>query len=181
MKTASCILIKEQTFVICSVDDLTIFPDTELMVDGLKTELAREFKVKDIGKAVQLLGTGLGLSSGWCMRVRQTILIEKPLFTTGMSKCKPVGSPVISHLSYGSYQKSSALSSVEHKLYPYFIRSSWCLAMKMKQDWSVAARMLASNVKIPTQLQMSASKWVFHYLREPWIMWEWCVQARTIR
>ena len=81
------------------VDDMLIAGGSKQDIDKLKRVLSKEFEMKDLGAAKQILGMRITRNSG-LLRLSQEEYVKKVLSRFSMGEVKLVGTPLATHFKF---------------------------------------------------------------------------------
>jgi Reverse transcriptase (RNA-dependent DNA polymerase) len=146
--------------VILYVDDMIIAGDNQEVVDRFKKDVAKRFKVKELGGLRWILGMEVIRDTDkMTIEIKQTAYIDKILARFGMSQCKPVSTPmekVLRRAETGDDQlRSEYMKLVGSILYP---------ANMTRPDIMYPSQSLARNMQSPSHVHFTAGKRVIRYL-----------------
>jgi hypothetical protein len=139
------------------VDDFYIFTNRPKEGDFVKTEIGRDFDIKDLGEARECLGVQITKDNGG-IRLSQETYVKKILKKYGMEDCKLVSTPVETnvHLKPG----------VGHDpRYQEIVGSLMYLSCCTRPDISYAVTMLSQFNSRNDSSHMAALKRVLRYLK----------------
>jgi Reverse transcriptase (RNA-dependent DNA polymerase) len=151
------------------VDDITLASASEKALDNFVTELAKHFKLRDLGPTSFLLGVEIHRNR----KERKLYLSQKQYIINkleefGMTDCNTVGTPMIpgSRLSSvdcpKTFEEKEAMSKI-----PYInaVGSLLYLAMMTRPDIAYVSGVLARFNSNPGMVHWKAVKHVFRYLK----------------
>eukprot|EP00253_Pinus_taeda_P025913 PITA_25913 len=145
--------------IVLYVDDLILTGDDQLII-SCKEDLAREFKMKDMGLMHYFLGMEVWQKDGELF-LSQGKYANEILRRFHMEKCKPMQTPLA-----GNWRKEDATSGevVEATVYRRLVGSLMYL-VNTRPDLCYAVNQLSQVMVQLTKLFWKAAKHVFRYLR----------------
>lgn len=97
--------LKLRLIIICGVDDLIVFTETDKLIETAKDDFVNKFNVKDLGRPAQFLRVRLTWHNDETTSNNQKRLIKKLLEVHAITESKLVRSPI----------DTSVMSSNAHK------------------------------------------------------------------
>ena len=151
------------------VDDLTLVSKSKEGINRVKSQLAANFKLKDLGPTSWLLGVEVIYNrEKRTLKLSQRQYIIDVLKRFGMADCKPVTTPMVpgSHLST-TMRPSTPLEKEEMQKVPYLnaIGALNYLVICTRPDISYAVGCLARYSGDPGPAHWTAVKHVMRYLK----------------
>lgn len=102
------------TMLIVYVDDIVLTGNDDKEIQQLKSFLAREFEIKDLGNLKYFLGMEVARSKkGICINQRKYVL--DLLKETGMTNCKPAETPMDLSTKLGSFLDSAPVDKARYQ------------------------------------------------------------------
>lgn len=154
------VYIKGDTIVAIYVDDIIVVGD-----DSIKTDLAKEFDIKDLGRAKYILGIELDYTESTKERqviiLRQSKYIYEILHRFNMLECKPVATP----MDPGIETSGEAGNELTSEPYNELVGSLIFLIQCTRPDIAFAVGMLSRHLKNPTHRDWERAKRVLRYLK----------------
>lgn len=109
LRSALCILQKQNIIVVCQVDDKIMLTQSHADIHELCNQIERVFKITDLGKHTQCLEVDLRWGENSLQFQPYQANINQ-LTTNKMEVCKPVESPRHRNIEVEEMQKGEALS-----------------------------------------------------------------------
>ena len=155
-----------KTYVAVYVDDLLIISDSMNLIDSMKQELGRRFKMTDLGPAQHYLGIEV-VRNGDSILLRQTTYLRKVLERFGMDKCKVVGSPMDPGLASVMMPAKEGQQAHPDTLYWYgsAVGSLLYAASMTRPDLSYALSMVSRYCSNPDSTHVAALLRIFRYVQ----------------
>jgi transposase InsO family protein len=151
------------------VDDLTLVSDSKLELDRVKKELAKIFKLKDLGQTTSLLGVEVKYDrSQRTLRLSQKQYIREILERFQMSDCRPVSTPMTPGLNLNSTMGPSTPEEIqEMQNIPYLnaVGALNYLAIATRPDIAYTVGCLARFNSNPGPAHWAAVKHLLRYLQ----------------
>ena len=151
------------------VDDITLASASQAALDTFVEDLAKHFKLRDLGPTSFLLGIEITRD-----RPKRTIFLSQRQYILnkleefGMADCHPVGTPMApgSSLSKEECPKTpEEMKEMENIPYMNAVGSIMYLATTTRPDIAYAAGVLARFNSNPGMTHWKAVKHLFHYLK----------------
>ncbi|MBW0498794.1 hypothetical protein O181_038509 [Austropuccinia psidii MF-1] len=144
------------------VDDMAIFGEN---VQLFKTEISKEFEIKDIGPAYLLLGVKIH-QLDYCITLDQQHFINSLLDLYGMQNCKTVDTPLVpnDHLTPATDDERKAFENMGIN-FRSAVGSINYLSTATRPDLSHAVSSLSQYLEKPGTLHWKAFLHVLKYLR----------------
>src|SRR5215471_12011740 len=151
------------------VDDMTIASKSKEMIQSVKEELKRRFKLRDLGPTSFLLGVAIERDrSNRTLRLSQSQYILDLLARYNHSDCVPVSTSMDPSCRLSKDQAPSTPEEVEHmKSIPYIhaVGSLMYLAVSTRPDISYAVGVLARFNSNPGEAHWKVVQHLFKYLK----------------
>ncbi|KAL0453640.1 UNVERIFIED_CONTAM: Retrovirus-related Pol polyprotein from transposon TNT 1-94 [Sesamum latifolium] len=135
---------------------------------ALKVLLSQEFDMKDLGAATKILGMEIHRDRGsrklW---LSQQGYVEKVLDRYGMSKAKPVSTPLANHFKLSSEQCPKMDREMEDMTKVPYTSAVGCLMYAMvctRPDLAHAVSQVCKYMSKPGRHHWEAVKWIFRYM-----------------
>ncbi|KAL0440958.1 UNVERIFIED_CONTAM: Retrovirus-related Pol polyprotein from transposon TNT 1-94 [Sesamum radiatum] len=169
-----CVYVKSlddgfSIFLLLYVDDMLIAAKNIHDVLALKALLSQEFDMKDSGAATKILGMEIHRDRGskklW---LSQRGYVEKVLDRFGMSKAKPVSTPLANHFKLSSEQYPKTDREIEDMAKVPYASVVGCLMYAMvctRPDLAHAISQVCKYMSKPGRHHWEAVKWIFRYLK----------------
>ena len=170
----NCIYSKElpdgsQIYLLLYVDDMLIAARSKAEISMLKTQLGKEFEMKDLGAARKILGMEIHRERhrGRLCLTQQTYIM-KVLQRFNMDQSKPVSTPLAAHFKLSSKECPRTEEEVEHmSCIPYSsaVGSLMYAMVCTRPDLSHAVSVVSRFMSKPGKVHWEAVKWIMRYLR----------------
>jgi hypothetical protein len=162
-----CIFVKchpggELSIIAVYVDDLIIMTTTTEEMQGIKTSLSKNFKMKDLGSLHFCLGISVEQSEDG-IKLSQKQYIEKLLERYGLQDAKPVSTPMDVNVKLVADDGQS--KPVDPVGYQSIVGSLLYAAVATRPDISQAVGVLSRFNSAPTEAHLTAAKRVLRYLK----------------
>ena len=162
-----CVFIrKTDTLAIVAVyvDDLILITKSEDEMHDVKSKLATEFKMKDLGKLHYCLGITIEQDEDhkWLM-IHQRHYIRSILEKYGMTDAKTVSTPA--DLSVKLEKIDSNSKAVDQTMYQSMVGSLLYAAIATRPDIAQAVGVVSKYNSNPTEAHLTAVKRVLRYLK----------------
>ncbi|KAL0378427.1 UNVERIFIED_CONTAM: Retrovirus-related Pol polyprotein from transposon TNT 1-94 [Sesamum radiatum] len=156
-------------FLLLYVDDVLIAANNMYDVLALKALLRQEFDMKDLGVATKILGMEIHRDRGsrklW---LSQQAYVEKVLDRFGMSKAKPVSTPLANHFKLSLEQCPKTDREIEDMAKVPYASAVGCLMYAMvctRPDLAHAVSQVRKYMSKPGRHHWEAVKWIFRYMK----------------
>ena len=156
-------------YLLLYVDDMLIASKSQIEIEKLKTQLNREFEMKDLGEAKKILGMEISRDrklGRLCLTQKQ--YLRKVLKRFGMNeKTKPVSTPLAPHfkLSASMSPKNEAEREYMSKVpYASAIGSLMYAMVCTRPDISQAVGVVSRYMHDPGKEHWQAVKWILRYI-----------------
>ena len=170
----SCVYFKKSdngsfVYLLLYVDDMLIAAKDKGEIRKVKTQLSKEFEMKDLGSTKKILGMEiLRDEKASKLYLSQKGYIEKVLYRFNMQNAKP-----ISTLLAGHFRLSSALPPQSDDEVDYMSRVPYSSAVGSlmyamvcsRLDLSYAVSAVSRYMANPGKEHWKAVQWIFRYLR----------------
>jgi transposase InsO family protein len=151
------------------VDDMTIISKSKTLVQSVKDELKKRFKLRDLGPTKFLLGVAIERDRNKkILTLSQKQYILDILSRYGHSDCNPVSTPMDPGCKLSTEQAPSTPEDIEYmKNIPYIhaVGSLMYLAISTRPDIAYTVGVLARFNSNPGVAHWKAVKHVFRYLK----------------
>lgn len=157
----SCIIL------LLYVDDMLIAGQSKQEIDRLKMQLSKEFAMKDLGAAKQILGMRI-TRNGEELKLSQEDYVKKVLSRFNMHDAKSVSTPLGSHFKLSREQSPSTdeeRAHMEHVPYASAIGSLMYATVCTRPDIAQAVGVVSRYMSCPGKQHWEAVKWILRYLR----------------
>lgn len=156
-------------YLLLYVDDMLIASKSKVEIDRLKSQLSKEFEMKDMGAAKKILGMEIKRErSSRKLFLHQKGYLEKVISRFEMQDAKPVVTPLAPHFRLSSKLSPTIDEEKEHMArVPYacavgsLMYAMVCTRPDISQAVSVVSRFMAN----PGRLHWEAVKWILRYLK----------------
>lgn len=162
----TCLYYKDNFYIALYVDDFYVFYNDELKKNQLLESLGSNFKIKDLGKARQVLGMELTRENG-ALRLSLSKFTNKLLANFGLADCKPVKTPLELdlHTVLAEGEEGEELDHPNRLRYQSLIGALNYLSCNTRPDISAAVSFLSQYNSCCHQIHMRAAKRVLRYLK----------------
>ena len=151
------------------IDDLTLVSNSKQELDWIKQELAKVFKLKDLGPITSLLGVEVKYNcSQKTLQLLQKQYILRILEWFDMLDCRPVFTPMTPGLNLSTAMGPSTPEEIEEMCnWPYLnaVGALNYLAIATHPDISYTIKCLAQYNSNPGPAHWAAVKHLLHYLK----------------
>ena len=96
------------------VDDIILTGKDVSEIERLKSSLAREFEIKDLGPIKYFLGMEVACSQKGLVVNQRKYILDR-LKETGMSGCRPTDTPIDSNVKLGDSKKDKAVDTFRYQ------------------------------------------------------------------
>lgn len=156
MNSSPCILQRKDIIVVCHVDDLLVFAETDQRIKIFKRNASKDLILKDFGRPVSLLGIQLAWTKD-AVCLKQKRLKSELLIDTEMEQLK--GMVTLFATTAGRTKDDERLlESNQASKYKSIVGSLLYLAAKTRPDLCAAASMLGMQVESPRQIDLVSAK-----------------------
>lgn len=156
-------------YLLLYVDDMLIACHDMKKIQKLKSELNKEFEIKDLGAARKILGMEIKrnrLKHELCLS--QVGYLSKVLARYGMAEAKPVVGPMAQHFKLSINQcpeTEHELSYMNKVPYASAVGSLMYLMVCTRPDLAYAVSLVSRFMANPVKEHWEAVKWLFRYLK----------------
>lgn len=172
-KADQCVyhLIEGKRIIIVAiwVDDVVIFSNDMDLVSRLKNELSRNFKMKDLGEASQVLGMRIARDrKAGIITIDQKKYIQDVLNRFGMKDCNPASTPLDPNQKISAkFCPTTEAEKYEMLNVPYMslVGSLLFAAQVSRPDINFAVNLLSRYGTNPGKVHWGAAKRVLRYLQ----------------
>jgi hypothetical protein len=151
------------------VDDMLIAGSSIEEINNLKKQLSKQFAMKDLGPAKQILGMRITRDrANGTLKLSQTEYVKKILSRFSMDEAKPVSTPLGSHFrltkdqSPKTEQEQAYMSKVP---YASAIGSLMYAMVCTRPDIAHAVGVVSRYMSNPGKQHWEAVKWILRYLK----------------
>ena len=149
------------------VDDMLIAGGCKREIDKLKRELSKEFAMKDLGAAKQILGMRIKRDNG-VLKLSQEEYVKKVLSRFNMDGSKPVSTPLACHFKLSKDQSPTTeqdRAQMDKVPYASAIGSLMYAMVCTRPDIAHAVGVVSRYMSNPGKQHWEAVKWILRYLR----------------
>ncbi|CAM8980353.1 unnamed protein product [Rhodiola kirilowii] len=149
------------------VDDMLIAGECKLEIEKVNMDLSKEFTMKDLGAAKQILGMTI-IRNGAELKLSQKEYVEKVLNRFNMNNAKPVSTPLASHFKLPKDFSPSTEEDEKHMAnipYASAIGSLMYAMVCTRSDIAQVVGVVSRYMNNPGKQHWEAVKWIFRYLR----------------
>jgi hypothetical protein len=161
----SCVYINEQTGIILAiwVDDLIVIGNDIALINKTKSDLKKEFEMKDLGELQYFLGIQVSRDrKNRRMHLNQSGYISSILERFGMQSSKPVSTPIATGTVLQKALSTDAL--VDQREYQSMVGSQMYSMLCTRPDTAFVVSQMSQHNASPTDLHSSTAKRAFRYL-----------------
>lgn len=159
----------EYIYLLLYVDDMLIASKSKVEIDRLKSQLGKEFEMKDLGAARKILGMEIRRErTNGTLFLSQKSYIERVVQRFGMQDAKSVTTPLAPHFRLsGKQSPTTAEEKALMEKVPYasavgsLMYAMVCTRPDISQAVSVVSRFMAN----PGKAHWEAVKWILRYLK----------------
>lgn len=141
----------------------------QVEINMLKSQLSREFEMKDLGAAKKILGMEIHRDRSRCrLTLSQKGYVEKVLQRFGMNQAKPVSTPLAAHFKLSLKDTPETEIEVEQMSKVPYANAVGSLMYAMvctRPDISHAVSVVSRYMSNPGKRHWEAVKWIMRYLR----------------
>ena len=174
LKTDSCIYVKRENSEIVLlaiyVDDIIIYAPTSEVIDRIKSQIAEEFEVDDIGDCKKVIGMNVECHEGE-IKIHQKALVEQLLKETGFTDCRTRRTPLDPGkrllrctIQDEEERKKSGCGVIDQTEFRSIIGKFNYLASTTRPDLSYAVSYLSQFIQCPHAEHTAAAEDVLRYL-----------------
>jgi hypothetical protein len=167
-------------YLLLYVDDMLIAAKSMKEINILKTQLSKEFEMKDLGAARKILGMEIRRErEKGTLYLSQRKYIEKIISRFGMENSKPVSTPLAAHFRLSADMSPSIEEEREYMSRVPYANAVGSLMYAMvctRPDISHAVSMVSRYMANPGKEHWQAVKWLLRYLRgtlDVGLMFQW--------
>ena len=151
------------------VDDMLIVGSSIEEIHNLKKQLSKQFVMKDLGAAKQILGMRIIRDKViGTLKLSQLEYVKKILNKFNMNEAKPVNTPLGGHFKLSKEQSSKMEKERDHMSkapYALTIGSLMYAMVCTRPDIAHAVRVVSRFMNRPGKQHWEAVKWILRYLR----------------
>ncbi|RVW20464.1 Retrovirus-related Pol polyprotein from transposon TNT 1-94 [Vitis vinifera] len=152
------------------VDDMLIAGSDIEKINNLKKQLSKQFAMKDLGAAKQILGMRIIRDkANGTLKLSQSEYVKKVLSRFNMNEAKPVSTPLGSHFKLSKEQSSKTEEERDHMSkvpYASAIGSLMYAMVCTRSDIAHAVGVVSRFMSRPGKQHWEAVKWILRYLKE---------------
>ena len=150
--------------VIVWVDDIIIGCNDDAIRDNFKQRLSQLFKMKDLGEISHFIGIQfIRYDDSDCVKMCQSLFIEKVLQKFRMSDCKPRSTPC--EMSSNKTSEGSDTEPADGTMYRSLVGSLIYIMVATRPDLSYVVTKLSQHMSNPTMMDFVMAKHVVRYLK----------------
>jgi len=150
------------------VDDMLIAGSSIEEINNLKKQLSKQFAMKDLGAAKQILGMRIIRDkANGTLKLSQSEYVKKVLSRFNMNEAKPVSTPLGSHFKLSKEQSPKTEEERDHMSkvpYASAIGSLMYAMVCTRPDIAHAVGVVSRFMSRPGKQHWEAVKWILRYL-----------------
>ncbi|KAL6323785.1 hypothetical protein AAG906_002253 [Vitis piasezkii] len=151
------------------VDDMLIAGSDIEKINNLKKQLSKQFAMKDLGAAKQILGMRIIRDkANGTLKLSQSEYVKKVLSRFNMNEAKPVSTPLGSHFKLSKEQSPKIEEERNHMSkvpYASAIGSLMYVMVCTRPDIAYAVGVVSRFMSRPGKQHWEAVKWILRYLK----------------
>ncbi|RVW94385.1 Retrovirus-related Pol polyprotein from transposon TNT 1-94 [Vitis vinifera] len=151
------------------VDDMLIAGSDIEKINNLKKQLSKQFAMKDLGAAKQILGMRIIRDkANGTLKLSQSAYVKKVLSRFNMNEAKPVSTPLGSHFKLSKEQSLKTEEERDHMSkvpYASAIGSLMYAMVCTRPDIAHAVGVVSRFMSKPGKQHWEAVKWILRYLK----------------
>ncbi|RVW67261.1 Retrovirus-related Pol polyprotein from transposon TNT 1-94 [Vitis vinifera] len=151
------------------VDDMLIVGSDIEKINNLKKQLSKQFAMKDLGAAKQILGMRIIRDkANGTLKLSQSEYVKKVLSRFNMNEAKPVSTPLGSHFKLSKEQSPKTEEERDHMSkvpYASAIGSLMYAMVCTRPDIAHAVGVVSRFMSRPGKQHWEAVKWILRYLK----------------
>ncbi|RVW18006.1 Retrovirus-related Pol polyprotein from transposon TNT 1-94 [Vitis vinifera] len=151
------------------VDDMLIAGSDIEKINNLKKQLSKQFAMKDLGAAKQILGMRIIRDkANGTLKLSQSEYVKKVLSRFNMNEAKPVSTPLGSHFKLSKEQSPKTEEERDHMSkvpYASAIGSLMYAMVCTRPDIAHAVGVVSRFMSRPGKQHWEAVKWILRYLK----------------
>ncbi|RVW62119.1 Retrovirus-related Pol polyprotein from transposon TNT 1-94 [Vitis vinifera] len=151
------------------VDDMLIVGSDIEKINNLKKQLSKQFAMKDLGAAKQILGMRIIRDkANGTLKLSQSKYVKKVLSRFNMNEAKPVSTPLGSHFKLSKEQSPKTEEERDHMSkvpYASAIGSLMYAMVCTRPDIAHAVGVVSRFMSRPGKQHWEAVKWILRYLK----------------
>ena len=151
-------------FLLIWVDDIVIISDSIALTNQFKSQIAQEYKVKDLGKLKYFLGIEFSQKAGH-IQMSQSRYCKKVLERFGMLDCNPAKIPCEKNVHDQLRANKSSPIFKDAKKYRELVGSLIYLEQVTRPDISFVTNILGQQMANPTQFHWELGLKTLRYLK----------------
>jgi hypothetical protein len=154
------------TYIIVYVDDLLIIGPNHSEIKDIKASLSKRFHMSDLGPCSYYLGIQVIRDRATrTIRLSQKAYIEKILREFDMWECKPVTTPIDTHVKLTESDEDTPVDQKRTHFYARLVGSLMYAMLGTRPDIAYAVSLLSRYMANPGPAHITAAKRVLRYLR----------------
>ncbi|RVW58633.1 Retrovirus-related Pol polyprotein from transposon TNT 1-94 [Vitis vinifera] len=151
------------------VDDMLIAGSDIEKINNLKKQLSKQFAMKDLGAAKQILGMRIIRDkANGTLKLSQSEYVKKVLSRFNMNEAKPMSTPLGSHFKLSKEQSPKTEEEMDHMSkvpYASAIGSLMYAMVCTRPDIAHAVGVVSRFMSRPGKQHWEAVKWILRYLK----------------
>ncbi|CAI7745633.1 unnamed protein product [Closterium sp. NIES-54] len=148
------------------VDDLLLVPDSKTLVADVKTKLAAEFSMRDLGAVFHYLGMHIDHDRGnKTLALHQHKYLESVVDRFGMIESKPTPTPMEAGFHPLAVSDENPMDPESAKAFHSVVGSCMYAAVSTRPDLSFPVAVLGRVVSNPMDEHMRASRCLLRYIK----------------
>ncbi|KAF5378035.1 hypothetical protein D9757_011525 [Collybiopsis confluens] len=162
-----CVYIRRSqkgiVIVAVHVDDMSIFASSDELMTETEVQLESKFSINKLGPLRQLLGMEIRQTEDSII-LTQTQYLTRILDRFGMTDCKPVATPMDTHIKLSRLPENESHPDIK-AVYQNIIGSLMYAAITTRPDISFAVQALSQFNTNPGPIHLTAAKRILRYLK----------------
>ena len=156
-------------YLLLYVDDMLIASKDKNLISMLKSQLSKEFEMKDLGAAKRILGMEIHRDrKGEKLYLSQERYLEKVLSKFNMRDCKAVSTPLAAHFRLSAEccpQTEEDINRMSNIPYSSAVGSLMYAMVCTRPDLSHAVSVVSRYMHNPGKDHWEAVKWILRYVK----------------
>ncbi|KAL5715795.1 hypothetical protein ACHQM5_017567 [Ranunculus cassubicifolius] len=156
-------------YLLLYVDDMLIAAKSMSVIRSLKSQLSKEFEMKDLGSAKKILGMEICRDrKKGTLSLSQKQYLEKVIVRYGMENAQPVSTPLAAHFKLSGLMSPTTDAEKEYMSQVPYASAVGSLMYAMvctRPDIAHALSCVSRYMSNPGKQHWEAVKWVLRYLR----------------
>lgn len=172
----SCVYFRQYSdgsfiYLLLYVDDMLIASKDKTLINKLKSQLSREFEMKDLGAAKKILGMEMEIlrdRKAGKLYLSQGHYLEKVLARFNMGNCKAVSTPLAAHFKLSADCCPTTEEDIErmsHVPYASAVDSLMYAMVCTRPDLSYVVSVVSRYMHNPGKDHWEAVKWILRYVK----------------